>query len=120
MYNHLSAPMLAILLMMEPALAQTFHRVPGSQIRGTVAGMEMTDTVHWADVFEPNGILTTYAMSKKTAGTWRVQKDELCIERGKDDGGCYQVWIAGKKIELRREGSKLPLEGVLRKATARK
>lgn len=36
-----------------------------------------------------------------------------------EDRMCYQVWLPGKKIELRREGSTLPLEGVLQKAGAR-
>ena len=52
-------------------------------------------------------------MGRKSSGKWRVQKDELCIDRGKDDGDCYQVWLSGKKVELRREGSTLPREGIL-------
>ena len=43
----------------------------------------------------------------------RIEKNEICLELGPDEGGCYQVWLAGKKIELRREGSSLSLEGVL-------
>jgi hypothetical protein len=97
-----------------------FHKLSGSQIRASLVGMEMTDGVHWADVFGSGGVLTTYSMSHKTIGKWSVQKDELCVDRGQDDGGCYQVWLSGKKIELRREGSSLPLEGVLQKPTARR
>jgi hypothetical protein len=96
-----------------------FQKLAGPQIQARLVGMEMTDGVHWADVFSANGVLTTYAMGRKTTGKWHVQKDELCVDRGKDDGGCYQVWLSGKKVELRREGSKLPLEGLLQKATAR-
>ena len=79
--------------------------------------MEITDEAHWADMFAANGTLTSYSMSRKTTGKWRVQKDDLCIDRSEDDGGgCYQVWLAGrKKIELRREGSSLALQGVLQK-----
>jgi hypothetical protein len=79
----------------------------------------MTDGVHWADVFAGGGNLTTYAMGRKTTGTWRVEKDELCVDRGKDDGGCYQVWLSGKKVELRHEGSSLPLEGILQRPIPR-
>lgn len=96
-----------------------FQKLGGSQIRARLAGMEMTDGVHWADVFTPNGTLTSYAMGRKSTGKWRVQKDELCLDRGKDDASCYQVWLAGKKVELRREGSKLPLEGMLQRAMKR-
>ena len=63
--------------------------------------MEMTDNVHWADVFGPNGSLKSYSMGRKKDGKWRIEKDELCVDRGKDDGGCYQVWVSGKNVELR-------------------
>jgi len=99
--------------------AEKFQRLTGTQIQARVAGMEITDEVHWADVFAANGTLTSYSMGRKSIGKWRVQKDELCIDRGKDDGGCYQVWLSGKKVELRREGSTLPREGVLQRQTAR-
>ena len=99
--------------------AEKFQRLTGAQIQARVAGMEITDEVHWADVFAANGTLTSYSMGRKSIGKWRVQKDELCIDRGKDDGGCYQVWLSGKKVELRREGSTLPREGVLQRQTAR-
>src|SRR5882672_7772833 len=100
--------------------AEKFQKLTGSQIRARLAGMEITDETHWADVFAANGTLTTYSMGRKSSGKWRVQKNELCIDRGQDDGGCYQVWLSGKKIELRREGSTLPLEGVLQRQSARR
>ena len=100
--------------------AEKFQKLTGVQIQAKVAGMEITDETHWADVFAANGTLTSYSMGRKSNGKWRVQKDELCIDRGKDDGGCYQVWLAGKKVELRREGSTLPLEGVLQRQSARR
>src|SRR5438128_4528314 len=87
------------------AAAEKFQKLSGSQIRAKLAGMEITDEAHWADVFASNGTLTSYSMSRKNTGKWHVQKDELCIDRGNDDGGCYQVWLSGKRVELRREGS---------------
>jgi hypothetical protein len=98
---------------------EKFQKLNGSQIRGRFAGMEMTDGTHWADVFLSGGVLTTYAMGRKSSGKWDVQKDELCVDRGKDDAGCYQVWLSGKNVELRREGSSLPMEGVLQRPAAR-
>ena len=100
--------------------AEKFQKLTGAQIQARVAGMEITDEVHWGDVFERNGTLVTYSMGRKSVGKWRVQKDELCVDRGKEDGGCYQVWISGKKVELRREGSTLPLEGVLMRPRERR
>jgi hypothetical protein len=110
----------ALLALLWPVkAAEKFQKLSGAQLLAKIAGMEITDEVHWRDVFERNGTLTSYSMGRKSVGKWRVLKDQLCIERGKDDGGCYQVWLSGKKIELRREGSTLPLEGVLQKPKER-
>ena len=81
--------------------------------------MEMTDEVHWADVFGSGGVLTTFSMGRKTIGKWWVKGDELCVDRGKDSEGCYEVQISGKKVELRRPGSTLPLEGILQRPAKR-
>jgi hypothetical protein len=97
-----------------------FKKMSGSEIRAKLPGMEITDGTHWADQFAANGIVASYSMGRKSAGKWHVQKDELCIDRGKDDGGCYQVWLSGKKVELKRVGSTLPLEGILQKQTVRR
>src|SRR6266436_2765036 len=84
-----------------------------------VAGTEMTDNVHWADVFGPNGNLKSYSMGRKKDGKWWIEKDELCVDRGKDDGGCYQVWLSGKNVELRRAGLPAASEGVFQPTAAR-
>ena len=68
--------------------AEKFQKLSGPQIRAKFTGMEMTDNVHFADVFGANGMLKTYSMGRKKDGKWRVEKDELCVDRGKDDGGC--------------------------------
>src|ERR1700730_1696018 len=99
--------------------AEKLQKLSGTQIQGKFAGMEVTDDVHWADVYERGGTLRSFSMGRKSVGKWRVQKDELCIDRGKDDGGCFEVWLAGKNVELRRQGSTLPLQGVLQKPSAR-
>ena len=101
------------------AATEKFQKLNGTQIRAKLAGMEITDGTHWADQFAANGALASFSMGKKSTGKWHVQKDELCIDRGKDDGGCYQLWLLGKKVELRRVGSTLPLEGTLQKQTVR-
>src|SRR5882762_1877364 len=101
----------AALLSAQAMAAEKFQKLSGSQIRARFSGMEMTDGTHWADVFLTNGALTTFSMGRKTSGKWDVQKDELCVDRGKDDAGCYQVWLSGNKVELRREGASLPMEG---------
>src|SRR6266850_7617986 len=115
------ATVLGTLALVAPVeAAEKFQKLSGAQIQAKVAGMEITDEVHWGDVFERNGTLVTHSMGRKTVGKWRVQKDELCLDRGKDDGGCYQVWMSGKQVELRREGSTLPLEGMLQRPKDRR
>jgi len=110
---------LAALLSTQAVAAEKFQKLSGSQIRARFAGMEMTDGTHWADVYLANGALTTYSMGHKSNGKWDVQKDQLCVDRGKDDAGCYQVWLSGNKVELRREGASLPMEGILQRPSAR-
>src|SRR5580700_9156338 len=99
--------------------AEKLQKLSGSQIQAKFAGMEVTDDVHWADVYERGGTLRSFSMGRKSVGKWRVQKDELCIDRGKEDGGCFEVWLAGKNVELRRQGSTLSLQGVLQPPSVR-
>jgi len=97
---------------------QKFQKLSGAQIQGKFAGMERTDESHWGEVFGPNGMLTTHSMGHKSVGKWRVQKDQLCLDHGKEPGGgCYEVWLSGKNVELRNQTTDLPLEGVLQKPT---
>jgi len=99
---------------------ERFQKLTGQQIQAKFAGMEFTDETHWGEVLNRNGTLQIYSMGHKTAGKWRVQKDQLCLDHGKEPGGgCYEVWLAGNKVELRNRESSLPLEGVLQKPTNR-
>jgi hypothetical protein len=93
-----------------------FQKLSGAQIQAKFAGMEMTDEVHWGDVFQRNGTLITTEMGHKTNGKWRVQKDQLCLQRATEIGsGCYDVWLSGKDVQLKNKESSVPLEGVLQK-----
>ena len=97
------------------ALAEEkFQKLTGHQIQARLSGMELTDEVHWDDLYQPNGVLVTNEMGHKTTGKWRIQKDQLCLDRGRELGsGCYDVWLAGKNVQLKNNESSLPLEGVL-------
>ena len=58
-------------------------------------------------------------MGRKRTGKWRIDKDQLCIEFETEPVlQCYEVWLSGKEVELRREGL-LPLQGVLEPQAAR-
>lgn len=95
--------------------AEKFRKLSASQIRSTLAGMEWSDGIHSRDIFGRDGTLTSYGMGRKLIGKWRVQDDQLCLEHPKQEPACHEVWIAGNKLELRRKGSNLPLEGVLQR-----
>ena len=95
------------------AAEEKFQRLKGGQIRAKLAGMELTDNVHWRDLYQRNGTVMSTSMGRKRTGKWRVEKDQLCIEFEKEPiPKCYDVWISGKEVELRSEGL-LPLQGTL-------
>jgi hypothetical protein len=97
---------------------QKFQKLTGAQIQAKFTGMELTDESHWGEVFRRNGVLVIHSMGHDSTGKWRVQNDQLCLDTGEEPGGgCYEVWIAGKNVELRNQTSSLPLEGVLQKPT---
>jgi hypothetical protein len=103
----------------DSAGAETFQKLAGAQIRAKFSGMEMSDGVHWSEVFDRSGVLNTFSMGSKAVGKWRVQSDEICLDRPKEESFCYEAWMSGSKVELRRKGSSLPLEGVLQKPARR-
>jgi hypothetical protein len=98
------------------AAEQKFQKLTGAQIQAKFPGMELTDEAHWGEVFERNGTLTITSMGHKSTGKWRIQKDQLCLETGNEPGGgCYEVWLSGRNMELRNQTSSVPLEVVLQK-----
>jgi len=98
---------------------EKFQKLTGGQIRGKLGGMELTDNVHWRDLYQRNGTVMSTSIGRKRIGKWRVENDQLCIEFEKESiPTCYDVWLSGKQVELRREGL-LPLQGTLEPASGR-
>ena len=98
---------------------EKFQKLTGGQIRAKLAGTELTDNVHWRDLYQRNGTVMSTSMGRKRTGRWRVEQDQLCIElEGEPIPTCYDVWISGKEVELRSEGL-LPLRGTLVPASGR-
>jgi hypothetical protein len=93
---------------------EQLQKLSGKQIRAKFTGMQFTDQVHWGQVYAPNGTLTSEEMGRKRFGTWRVVNDQLCTDLGKEGGNdCFDVWISGKKVQLKIPGStELPFEVV--------
>jgi hypothetical protein len=110
-----------VVVLASGALAEEkLQKLSAGQIRARIAGMELTDEVHWRELYGRSGTVTSTSMGRKRTGKWRVEKDQLCIEFEKEPpANCYEVWMSGKKVELRRQGL-LPLQGVVEQPTGRK
>ncbi|GJD66539.1 hypothetical protein [Methylobacterium frigidaeris] len=102
-----AAALLIGLVLAQPA-AEAFQQLTGPQIRDRLTGKEVTDEVHWAYQFAPGGRLQAVSMGQARTGTWQLKGNTLCL----DAQPCVQVWMAGSRVELRRDGA-LPEEGVL-------
>ena len=101
------------------AAEEKFHKLSAGQIRAKLAGMELTDNVHWRDLYRRDGTVMSTSMGRKRTGKWLVENDQICIEFEKEPiPTCYDVWLAGKQVELRREGL-LPLQGTLEPSSGR-
>ena len=100
------------------AAEEKFHKLTGSQIRANLAGMKVTDNVHWRDLYERNGSVISGSMGRKRTGRWRVEKDQLCVEFEREMPSCYEVLVSGKRAKLQREGA-LPLEVVIEPPSGR-
>jgi hypothetical protein len=96
-----------------PVAAESAQRLSGAQIHAKFAGMQLTDEVHWRDVYDRDGTLRSYSMGTKKVGKWAIEKDELCLYLDEPDDGCFEVSLSGKRIEMKPSGLGLSLEGVL-------
>jgi hypothetical protein len=98
------------------AAAENPKRLSGAEIRARLAGMQLTDEVHYRFVNERDGTLRSYSMGVKMVGTWVVEKDELCLYLGESDDVCYQVTLSGDRIEVTPSGLGGTLDGIVQRA----
>lgn len=99
--------------------AESFQRLTGSQIKTRFLGMEFTDEVHSALVFGRDGRTSFVTLGKRGTGRWQVENDRLCMTGSSGDRECNEVWMAGKRVQLRRQDGVLPEEGILQKPERR-
>jgi hypothetical protein len=99
--------------------AENSRKLSGSQIRAKFAGMQLTDEVHFREVYDRDGTLRSYSMGTKKVGKWQIQKDELCLYFKEPDDGCYEVSLSGDRIEMKPSGLGLSVEGILQTPTDR-
>jgi hypothetical protein len=95
--------------------AEPFRQLNGREIRARLTGMEFSDDVHWAHVFGRDGRMQSVSIGRKSMGTWRVEGDELCLEREREERRCYQVWASGRTVQLREPGTDVYEEGTVQK-----
>ena len=109
---------IGLLLATAALAAESFRHLKGREIAARFTGMELTDEVHWAYVFERGGRLNIFSMGRPGTGSWTVDRNELCLGRPPDETRCYEVWVSGQNVQLRRE-SDVPDEGILQKPQKR-
>jgi hypothetical protein len=99
--------------------AEKSRKLSGSQIRTTFAGMQLTDEVHFRDVYDRDGTLRSYSDGKGRVGKWAIEKDQLCLYFKEPDDGCYEVSVSGEHIGMKPSGLGLSIEGILQTPTDR-
>src|SRR5262249_18593934 len=82
------------------AAQQKLQKLTGAQIRAKFGGMELTDQVHWYDLYEKNGTLLSSSMGRKRTEKWWTEKDQLCVDDS-ETVKCYEVRALGKSVQLR-------------------
>jgi hypothetical protein len=102
-----------------PAVAEGAQKLSGTQIRAKFAGMQLTDDVHFRDVYDRDGTLRSYTLGTKKIGKWAIEKDELCLYFKEPDDGCYEVWLSKDRIEMKPSGLGLSIQGILQAPTDR-
>jgi hypothetical protein len=89
------------------------QKLSGSQIRARFVGMELTDEVHYRDVYDRDGTLRSYSMGSTEVGRWAIESDSLCHYLNDPDDGCYAVSISGDRIDMKPVGLGMDIEGIL-------
>jgi hypothetical protein len=95
------------------------RRLSGSQIRASFAGMELTDEVHYREVYDRDGTLRSYSLGKARIGRWVIEKDQLCLYFKDPDDGCYDVSFSRGRIEMTPVGLGSGYDGILQPPTDR-
>jgi|GEM_PF-2418079 len=72
---------------------QRSERIQDAALRAMFSGREMSDQVHYAYQFHPQGHLTGVNLQEKVTGGWRTAEGQLCLTWGQPGEGeeCYEV-----------------------------
>jgi hypothetical protein len=86
------------------AFADNLQKLSGVQIRVKISGKQLSDEVHWREVYERDGAFRSYSMGRKRVGKWFVHGDELCVDLPEPDAGCYEVAASEKRVVMTPKG----------------
>jgi hypothetical protein len=78
----IAAATLASISVGAAAVADNSKKLFGSQIRARFAGMQLTDEVHFRDVYDREGKLRSYSMGKEKVGKWAIEGRALSLFQG--------------------------------------
>jgi hypothetical protein len=99
--------------------ADNFRKLENAEIGARLAGMEITDGVHWAEQYMHDGTYKAFHLGKPSKGKWFVRDGELCLDDGRGEPGCREVWICGNKIEFRGTGFEAVLKAQQKRGRVR-
>jgi hypothetical protein len=106
---------ITMVLNLSSSAADAYRKLTDGEIKTRLAGMEISDEVHWTEQYMRDGTLRAIRMGMARTGRWYVRNGLLCLDDGKGDPECKEVWMAGAKIQFRIHGTDIPFEAVLRK-----
>lgn len=104
-----------LLLSIGVSAAERFIHLSASSLVNMLPAHTLTDQVHWSYHFKANGVLDAIDLGETKHGIWRLSGNDLCLDfkqKRKVESDCYEVWLAGNKVRLLRDGVEI-LEGFL-------
>jgi hypothetical protein len=120
-YRVVVLPLLLAIFAVPGLAAENLRKLKDADIKARLAGMEITDGVHWAEQYMRDGTFKAFHMGKASTGKWIVRNGQLCLDDGKPDPECKEVWLSGNKVEFRLPESQMPgMEGILQKQQPRR
>ena len=108
-----SKAMCAFCVLAFPAVGMTaeiYRRLPDAEIRATVTNMEISEA-HFSEQYMADGTVRIVDLGSRVLGTWKVKAGQICIEAHKAEySRCKEIWISGKKYQLRFPGDPVPFD----------
>jgi hypothetical protein len=96
-----------------------FKLLGEKEIRARVIGKDMTDSTHWVNYFRLDGVLLGSEMGRKWTGTWKIQKNKLCMSNPNLESlTCNEVWMSGANIRLRENQDQETFDATIEKHRA--